>query len=161
MKIMTVRVHPIPLALGALLAGVALPAAAQTEGSQARVLEEVTVTARRFEESLQDTPVSVSAFGQHELEQMGISEVRDIAQATPNLDIRKLSGGQPAVGYSIRGISNQDDSISFDGTVGVYVDGVYVGRQSSTGFAIFDVERIEVLRERCLDATPSAVPLIS
>ncbi len=146
MKIMTVRVHPIPLALGALLAGVALPAAAQTEGSQARVLEEVTVTARRFEESLQDTPVSVSAFGQHELEQMGISEVRDIAQATPNLDIRKLSGGQPAVGYSIRGISNQDDSISFDGTVGVYVDGVYVGRQSSTGFAIFDVERIEVLR---------------
>lgn len=148
MTIISLRAHSTTLALSALLTGTANPAVAQNTGGdvQVRVLEEVTVTARRFEESLQDTPVSVSAFGQHDLEQMGIGEVRDIAHVTPNLDIRKLSGGQPAVGYSIRGISNQDDSISFDGTVGVYVDGVYVGRQSSTGFAMFDIERVEVLR---------------
>lgn len=142
------------MAVGAILLGLQwlapAPADAQEEadapGKRAPGIEEVIVTARRVEESLQDTPVSVSAFGQNELENIGFSDVSDVGRYTPNLDIRKSIGGTDDVNISMRGMFVGDPQLGLDPTVGVYLDGVYIARNVGMAFDIVDVERIEVLR---------------
>ena len=116
------------------------------ENPRAVALEEVFVTARRVEESLQETPVSVSAFSQRDLQEMGISEVGQVARFTPNLQMRKQSGNNDNYAISLRGTSQQEPSLTSEPTVGVYLDGVYLARQAGMAFDIVDLERIEVLR---------------
>lgn len=112
-------------------------------------LEEVVVTAQKTEESLQDTPVAVSAFTSLALENKGIDNIAQVANFAPNLvfdttsPVSGLSSG--AVVY-IRGIGNTDFSLTTDPGVGTYVDGVYVSRSAGGVLDVLDVERIEVLR---------------
>jgi iron complex outermembrane recepter protein len=102
--------------------------------------------ARRRAENLQDTPVSVSAFSARELAQRDISALPDIADHTPNL--RRSAGPQGGSSghYYIRGLGQLDFIASMDPGVGVYVDGVYLGRTTGATFDLLDVERVEVLR---------------
>lgn len=111
-----------------------------------RAIEEIIVTARRVEESLQETTVSITAFSRDDLVEIGFSEVRDIASYTPNLDIRPSVGGYDEITLSMRGMFVSDFQIGFDPPVGVYVDGSYIARNVGMIFDIVDVERIEVLR---------------
>jgi iron complex outermembrane receptor protein len=110
------------------------------------VLEEVVVMARRRAENLQDTPVSVSAFSARELAQRDITALAEIADHTPNL--RRAAGPQGGSSghYYIRGLGQLDFIASTDPGVGVYVDGVYLGRTTGATFDLLDVERVEVLR---------------
>lgn len=124
-------------------------AAQQPEAGPERrraVIEEVIVTARRIEESLQDTPVSVTAFSQQGLEQIGFADVSDIGRYTPNLDMRRSVGSTDDINVSMRGMFRGDPQLGFDAAVGVYVDGIYIARNVGLAFDIADVERIEVLR---------------
>lgn len=109
-------------------------------------MEEVVVTARRVEESLQDTPVSVAVFSQMELEKMGVSEVGDVGNFTPNTEIRKQPGRHDNYAISIRGASNGELSLAVDPTVGVYLDGIYLARSAGMAFDLVDIKRMEVLR---------------
>lgn len=93
--------------------------AAQSDDRRVKRIEEVIVTARRVEESLQDTPISVSAFSSVDLEQMGASEAKDIAKFTPNLQIRSQSSSFNNYNLSIRG--DGEISLAIDPTVGVYL----------------------------------------
>lgn len=133
----------------ALVAGVtlaAIPASAQKADSRTTEIEEVIVTAQKIKESLQDTPVSVSAFGTEELMQMGVSEARDVANFTPGLTMRKQSSSQDNYAIGIRSVASGETALAIDPTVGIYQDGVYIARSTGAAFDIVDLQRIEVLR---------------
>lgn len=121
-------------------------ALAQQQAQNTTGLEEVMVTAERVEASQQETPISLTTFDQERLESLGVVESGDIAAYTPNLRMNKTPASQNAYGISIRGIGAQEPSLAIDPTVGIYIDGVYLGRNSAAAFEIVDMERIEVLR---------------
>jgi len=128
--------------LSAVLAG---EAAAQV--SQASGVDEVIVTARRREEALQQSPMSIAALRGHELERRGALNLADLPVA--NLSIRE-GGSTSGAGFtpvmSIRGVGQTDFTINTDPGVGVYLDGVYLGRSIGSVLDLLDVERVEVLR---------------
>lgn len=108
-------------------------------------LEEVMVTAMRREQSLQDVPVTINAFTGEELERMRFREVDDIAAMIPNVDVKTALGGQNSV-ITIRGVGLNDFSSNNTGSVGVYVDEVFLASVASLEFNTFDTERVEVLK---------------
>jgi len=112
-------------------------------------LEEITVTARKREENLQNTPVAISAFSASELEHRQISSSDQLADITPNLtfDSYAPSSGQNASSQIyIRGIGQSDFTAVTDPGVGLYVDGVYYARSFGGTLDFLDLERIEILR---------------
>ncbi|MCF8475317.1 MAG: TonB-dependent receptor [Emcibacter sp.] len=118
------------------------------EESVSNQLEEITVTARKREENLQDTPVSVTAFSTAGLERRGITNLGNISAYTPNVDINagKGDGGSTNAAVFIRGVGQNDFIFPTDPGVGIYVDGVYIARSIGGMMDLADVERIEVLR---------------
>lgn len=131
------------LLASAVAVGVSAPLVAAERTS---ALEEVIVTAQKRSESLQDTPISISAFTQDALESMGITEANEIGAYAPNVNMAKQPGSQDNVGYSIRGVGSGETSMLSEQTVGVYMDGVYIARNTGSAFDIVDLERIEILR---------------
>ncbi len=119
---------------------------ANAQSERTAVLEEVIVTAQRRESSLQDTPISISAFGSDELAQIGVFQAIDVGTYSPNVHITKQSGSQDNYGYSIRGLANSETAMFTEPTVGVYIDGIYLARTAGAAFDIADLERVEVLR---------------
>lgn len=126
------------------------PAFAQDrESGVSALMEEIIVTARKREESLQDTPVAVSAFSGESLEARGIQRVDDIAYITPNMtfdNINTNGGGGNSAAIFLRGVGQRDFIPSADPGVGLYVDGVYFARSVGSVLDLIDVERVEVLR---------------
>ncbi len=116
---------------------------AQDEES-AFALEEVIVTARKREESLQEVAVSVTAITD-ELSRSSMLSLKDIQNYVPNVTIDEIPGNRGA-SISIRGISFQETDKSLDPPVGVILDGVYLGVAAGQLLNNFDLERIEVLR---------------
>lgn len=109
-------------------------------------LEEVVVTAQKRAESLQDTPISMAAFSGDTLDRMGVSSVMDIDKTVPNVVLNPFPASRTAVTAFIRGVGNVDLQITKDAAVGIYVDGVFLGRASGLATDIADLERVEVLR---------------
>ena len=127
------------------------PAMAQQPPDTSRrasdVIEEVLVTARRREEGLYETPMAISAFTEEMMALQGIDQVEDIGRSVPNLNITRFGVGNPShAAIFIRGIGLQDHIITTDPGVGVYVDGIYLGRQMGANLNLKNVERVEVLR---------------
>ncbi len=122
------------------------PAAFAQEAQAGQPADLITVTARRREESLQDVPVSVTAYTGAQLEQVGAQDITFIAQTTPNVTLEVSRGTNTTLTAFIRGIGQQDPVAGFEAGVGLYVDDVYLNRPQSAVLDIFDVERIEVLR---------------
>src|SRR5512134_1120801 len=110
-------------------------------------LEEVVVSARRREESLQDVPVAVSAVSGDVLERAFVVDTTQLAQFTPNVVFDKVEAGTAGgAAFSIRGISYQDVEKAFDPTVLVFVDEVAIGTGTGNVMNLLDAERIEILR---------------
>jgi iron complex outermembrane receptor protein len=109
-------------------------------------LEEVTVTAQRRVENLQEVPIAVSAFTSGELERRNVTQALDLVQYIPNLNGNNNTGLGSANVYFLRGLGNSESIATFDPPVGTYVDDIYIARQNSNNFGMFDVERVEVLR---------------
>ncbi len=114
-------------------------------GAEAAALEEVVVFARKRAESIQKTPVSVTALGK-ELAEANLRRLDDIQSFTPNVYIRNTSGTPGGAAISIRGVSYQEIDKSFDPAIGVILDGLYLGTSSGSLLNNFDIARIEVLR---------------
>jgi iron complex outermembrane receptor protein len=134
----------VALALGTTSIGL-LPAPAQAQASAA-ALEEITVTARRRAESLQDVPVAVSTFSGADLEKLGATDITVLQQTVPNLTLQVARGSNTTLIAFIRGVGQQDPLWGFEPGVGLYVDDVYIARPQGAVLELFDVERIEVLR---------------
>ncbi|HSN52363.1 MAG TPA: TonB-dependent receptor plug domain-containing protein, partial [Woeseiaceae bacterium] len=121
-------------------------ALAQDRTGMSSVLEEITVTARRREESLQDVPVAVSAFGSDLLRQLQADNLGALSANVPNLNLVQGRGSASSANVFIRGIGQPDALQTFDPGVGIYVDDVYMSRIQGALFDLYDVERVEVLR---------------
>ncbi|HEY0960957.1 MAG TPA: TonB-dependent receptor [Pseudomonadales bacterium] len=129
-----------------LLLGITAAMAAESHSAFAQQLEEIVVTAERRELLLQDTPISVMAFGGEKLEASGVEDMFDLADIAPNLEIKGSRGtGTTAPTFQIRGISGGGGATG-ERSVGYYVDNVFMPRTTGPVMRILDVERIEVLR---------------
>ena len=112
-----------------------------------RLIEEVVVTAAKREQGAYEVPASLSVFGGGELPRRGIADLVDVGKFVPNLNVTTFSAGHTSSANPfIRGIGTQDHLITTDPGVGVYVDGIYLGRQVGQHWNLSNVERIEVLR---------------
>ncbi|MDH4108152.1 MAG: TonB-dependent receptor [Gammaproteobacteria bacterium] len=121
--------------------------AANGQGQDDSIFEEITVTAKKREESIYEVPVAMSAFSDATIAKQGITDLVDIGKFVPNLNVTTFSAGHTASANPfIRGIGLQDHLITTDPGVSVYVDGVYLGRQVGQNWSLSNIERIEVLR---------------
>ena len=109
-------------------------------------LEEVLVTAERREASVQDVPIAVSAYNEEMIEKLQIDDTLDLINVVPNMFGGNNTGLGTANMYYLRAQGNDESISTFDPPVGTYVDDVYITRQNVNNVALFDVERIEVLR---------------
>lgn len=110
-------------------------------------LEEITVSARRREERLQTTPLSVASFGSEALENRNVTNLIDLDSAVPNISIGGASGaGTTNSSFYVRGIGQERNSIASEPGVGLYVDDVYIGQSEGGLLAAVDLLRLEVLR---------------
>ena len=119
---------------------------ARKSEAAAAELGTVTVTARKREETLQDVPISVSAFTAGALEKLNVRDIGDLQGKVPNLTIYAARGSNSTLTAYIRGIGQADPLWGFDPGVGIYLDDVYVARPQGALLDVFDVERVEVLR---------------
>lgn len=113
--------------------------------NRATAIEEVVVAARRVEESLQDVPVAITALTRSDLEALRIDSILTVGQTVPNVYIQK-QGGSTAPQVNMRGVSNGSLNLQVDSGIGMYVDGVYMGRGGAAVFEMADLERVEVMR---------------
>lgn len=112
-------------------------------GAGSRALEEVVVTARKREESLQDIPIAVTALSESELIRKGVTGVVDLSKSVPNFTVESQGS---VGGMGMRGIVNITRNIGFESGMGVYVDEVYVGRPAAFNKNLVDIAQVEVLR---------------
>jgi iron complex outermembrane receptor protein len=115
--------------------------------AQQGMLEEITVTARKREESMQDVGISVSALSETEIQRQFARDIQDLANIAPNLivdDTGQGPGGTAAI--FIRGVGVADLEKNFDPAVGVSVDGVFIGSTAGALLRSIDLARVEVLR---------------
>ncbi|MES2497958.1 MAG: TonB-dependent receptor [Pseudomonadota bacterium] len=156
------------------LAGVSLfatAAAAQTTAEpQAAAesiqgLQEIVVTAQRRAESLQKVPVAVTAISSEQLDTLRVTNVKNLAGLAPSLQIQN-QGLQSNPSIAIRGVASGVSNNAVDPKVGIYLDGVYIGRTVGSIFDLADIQRVEVLRgpQGTLfgrNATSGAISLVS
>ncbi|MGE0668809.1 MAG: TonB-dependent receptor [Sphingomonadales bacterium] len=140
------------LALATVLAVTALPAMAQdtpqpTPPAQSSgAIESVYVDARRRDETVQETPLAVTALSPAILESKATMNLGDLQGSAPNILITEQNSGAAATNLSIRGLAFADIEKSFDPTVGVVLDGVFLGTSTGSYMDFFDIASMEVLR---------------
>ena len=139
MKITTARTL---LAVGVLAAGGG-KAIAQSDNL---ALEEVIVTAQKREQSVQDIPIAISAFDAATIERQRITRVTDISLYAPNVEIVNSPTNTTAATIAIRGASQINPAITWENSVGIYLDGVFMGKNLGSVFDVVELERVEVLR---------------
>jgi iron complex outermembrane receptor protein len=139
------RLEKLPVVPAGLLA-VTISTLVGAGSANAQQLDEILVTAERREMDLQETPISVMSFDQETLELAGVDDMFEIANLTPNLDIKGARGtGNTSPIYEIRGISGGGGATG-ERSVGFYIDNVFVPRTTGPVMRVLDVERVEVLR---------------
>lgn len=119
------------------------PAAEKTEDAQTRI-EDIVVTARRRSESLQSTPVTVTAFTGAQLQERGIADIRGLMQATPGVNFDAFPRSAPRPFF--RGIGSSNQGAGGDPSSVAFLDGVYLGRAGMLAIDFYDMERVEVLK---------------
>ncbi|MET0270344.1 MAG: TonB-dependent receptor plug domain-containing protein, partial [Sphingomonas sp.] len=128
-------------------------------------LADIIVTAQRREESLQKVPVAVTAISGEQLDQLRVTNVKNLAGIAPSLQIQ-TQGLQSNPSIAIRGVASGVSNNAVDPKVGIYLDGVYIGRTVGSIFDLADIARVEVLRgpQGTLfgrNATAGAISLVS
>jgi iron complex outermembrane recepter protein len=115
--------------------------AAQGQGST--IIENIVVTAQKREQTLQDVAGSISAFDANTINQRGLSDFENLAQATPGVNYRETNGSSQ---IAIRGVGLLVDTGAAEPNVGVHIDGIFQARASVSTLQFLDLERIEVLK---------------
>jgi len=112
-------------------------------------IEEVIVTARKREESLQDTPIAVSVFSGEGMEKRGVTKLNGVAAFAPNMSFQNnpsFGGASNAASIYIRGVGQKEFLPTTEPGVGLYVDGVYIARSVGAVLDLVDIAQVEVLR---------------
>ncbi|MGA4638010.1 TonB-dependent receptor [Pseudomonas solani] len=143
------RLAAVDYALTLLLALGAGSAWAADSGTEQQVdkdvaLQKVTVTARRREEDVQDVPTPITTLSGATLETQRVYKVQDLQQVLPSVNVAFIHARQSSV--AVRGIGNNPASDGLEGSAGVYLDNVYLGRPGMAVFDLLDIEQLELLR---------------
>lgn len=146
------RAVPASLLLGLLLLScspaILAQATVDTGDAPAAGLQEIVVTAERRSENIQDVPITVTAFNDEALESRGITDLGQIAEFTPSLELHSTNrpgGGGSAIAAYIRGVGTGDYNFPTDPAIGIYVDGVYMARSLGGLMSLADIDQIQVL----------------
>lgn len=105
---------------------------------------EIVVTAQRRSEALQNVPLAISAFSGESLEEKGVSTVAEIARFTPGFTASSFSESEPI--FAVRGANNTFSQAGVNKPVGVFVDDVYISRNSASAFELYDINQVAILR---------------
>lgn len=113
--------------------------------AESRLLEEITVTAQKREQSIQDVGITITAYSGLQLKELGFEDSIDIARMTPGMHISGNNGGQKTL-FTIRGVNQNDFNDQTEAPIAVYIDEGYVGFGQGVVFGMFDIDRVEVLK---------------
>jgi iron complex outermembrane receptor protein len=133
-------------ALSAFAQEEATPAPAPRAEEPQDTVEEIVITTQKRAQNLQDVPISVTALTGDEIARLGIAESVDIAAQTPGLKIGFPSGETNTPAIFLRGVGLNDYNANSNGSVGWYMDEVYISQVTAQNFQLFDLERVEVAR---------------
>ena len=141
---MSKKLYMSSLAVALLTSGVSYsgPVLAQ----ESRAIDNIVVTAQKREESLQEVPVSISAFDAEALDNRDIDGFADLSQFTPGLVTYPAAANSNGFRIFMRGIGTGDPQHGLDSKVAMYVDGMYMGKIIGIAFDSPDLERAEVLK---------------
>jgi iron complex outermembrane recepter protein len=137
-----------------LMAGAALlitmPAFAQDAPAEDQGgIPDITVTAQKRAENVQDVPIAISAFTAEALSERAVTSVASLSAIAPNVTLdagTPFSGSSAVLSAYIRGIGANDFAFNIDPGVGIYLDGVYLARSVGANQELPDVERVEILK---------------
>lgn len=153
----------LPIA-AALLASVASPALAQSSAQPDQGVtdsSDILVTAQKIEQRAVDVPITISAVTGERMRQLGVSDLDELSNYIPGLNVQEQSANNP--GIVIRGITSDSGSAQQGPRVTLYYNGVDISRSRGSYQAIYDLERVEVIKgpQATLFGTASAVGAIS
>jgi iron complex outermembrane receptor protein len=109
-------------------------------------IEQVVVTAQKREQTLQETPIAISALSTAAIEERNIHDIAALNGMVPNLRLASSPGNANGATINIRGSVTINPALTMEPTVGLYLDGIYIGKNVGGVFDIADLERVEVLR---------------
>ena len=130
-------------------AGLAHAQESESDGNAVdRVLGTVTVTATKKTdvEDVQAVPVSVTAFNEDTLDALKVRDLQSLSYSTPNVSLDDIGTSRGTANFQIRGLGVNSSIPSIDPTVGVFIDGVYLGVNNGVVFDLFDLDSVEILR---------------
>jgi len=147
------EIEASPLLRVLSVALIAMPLAAWSQSSESppneNSLGEITVTAQKRVQNLQDVPIAITAFSQDSLRSKGITDLHQLSGLVTNVNLDQgsvFSGSNSVLAASIRGIGQDDFAFNLDPGVGVYLDGVYFARTVGANQNLLDVDHIEILK---------------
>jgi iron complex outermembrane receptor protein len=112
---------------------------------RAEVLEEIIVTAQKREQNVQDVGVSVTAFTGKQMEDLGFVNAQQVTMMAPGVNTVQPNG-EANYALGIRGVATSDFTTNVESPVAMYLDEVYISQMSGSGFMLYDMERVEILR---------------
>lgn len=142
----------------ALCSTAIVPVAAQAQSTEAEPAQErgsvldsigdiiVTGTKTKNPENVQDVPLAVTAFGEATLEAFKIRDIQGLSFQAPNVSLDQVGTSRGTANFTVRGIGINSSIPSIDPTVGVFVDGVFLGVNGGVVFDLFDLSSVEILR---------------
>ncbi len=120
-------------------------AAAQEQLDDGRVVvETITVTTQKREQSIQDVPINVTAYDGDFLDDIGVEEFEQLGDFVPGFEVQEQSPNNP--GFVIRGITSDSGDATIEPRVSIFLDGVSASRSRGSIVNLFDVERVEVVK---------------
>ena len=128
-----------------LLFATAGAARAEETGSSEGAIEEILVTAQKRAQSIQDVHISMNVFTQEDLDDLGWTDITQVANQSPSLDIKYVWGNSMPV-YTIRGVGMNSFQASDTPSVGLFIDEVFQTSMAVMGAHLFDIERVEVIK---------------
>jgi iron complex outermembrane recepter protein len=146
----------VSTAFSALAIGLASPAMAQDAAADEPKRENaidalngeivVVATKKANVENVQDVAISVTAFNEKSLEALKVRDLGSLSYSAPNVSLDQIGTSRGTANFSIRGLGINSSIPSIDPTVGVFVDGVYLGVNNGVSFDLFDIDSVEILR---------------
>ena len=122
--------------------------APKAKGSAALLMEEVVTTSRKKStaEEVQDVPIAMTAYSGEQLEALQVRNLEEMSFSMPNVQLDSVGTTRGTANFSIRGQGINSSIPSVDPTVGVFIDGMYLGMSHGALYDMFDLEGMEVLR---------------
>jgi len=141
----------LSLALGSTFISSSLSAEESNKvksSSSDALFEVIEVNARKMQnaESIQETPLAISAFGEKQLDALHVSNLSDLSFSSPNVQFDEIGTIPGVQNFSFRGQGINSSIPSVDPTVGTFIDGMFLGTSYGVVLDIFDIESIEILR---------------